>query len=133
MSQKKPRTEFEKLQAVWDKKLKDSGFNDIETRDDRLKSWSTKLFFYHQADAWEAKRSYYQMAENFLTEYKFDTEREKTIWAYHAEGISCRDIAKIFKDAKIKGLSKSMVFAVIKKLKMKMYDMYMTPKKEYHE
>lgn len=130
---RKNKTDFDKLQDEWDKKLYDSGFRDIETRDDRLKTWSTKLFSYHQSDAWEAKRSYYQMAENFLGDYKFDTEREKTIWAYHAEGISCRDIAKIFKDAKVKGLSKSMVFAVIKKLKMKMYALYLSAKQEYHE
>jgi hypothetical protein len=133
MSLKRTKTEFEKLQAFWDKKLRDSGFKDIESRDDRLHTWSTKLFSYHQSGAWEAKQAYYQMAENFLQEYKFDTNREKIIWEYHSTGISCRDIAKIFRKAKIKGLSKSMIFLVIKKLKMSMYAMYLSPKQEYHE
>jgi hypothetical protein len=130
---RRPKTDFDKLQAEWDEKLKESGFQDIESRDDRLKKWSTKLFSYYQSDAWEAKRTYYQMAENFLGDYKFETEREKTIWAYHSEGISCRNISKIFKDAGIKGLSKSMVFSVIKKLQKSMYAMYLTPQQEYHE
>jgi hypothetical protein len=130
---KKPKNEYEKVRDQWYAKLKAEGFQDIETTDDRLKTWSTKLFSYHQSDAWEAKQSYYQMAENFLNEYKFDTEREKTIWSYHSVGISCRDIAKTFRKAGIKGLSKSMIFLAIKKLKMSMYAMYLSPKQEYHE
>lgn len=129
----KKKSDLEKLQDKWYAKLKSKGFADIEDRQGRLKTWSTKLFSYYKSDAWEAKRKYYQMAENFLNEYKFNTHLEKAIWTYHVEGISCRNISKLLKKLRLATLSKTPVFDIIKRLRKSMFAMYLTPHEEYHE
>ena len=94
--------EFLKLQAEWDKKLKDSGFNDIERReDDRLKSWATKITISHTPLEAEAKSAYYRAAGQFLHHYPFANETEKRIFSLHNDGVSIRDTVKILKAEKL--------------------------------
>lgn len=134
MKHRRQKNSYEKLRDEWYKKAADTGFKDIEdVNNDTLKTWSTKLFQNHHGESWEAKRAYYQMAENFLEDYKFDTELEKVVWTYHASGISYRDIAKILAKAGNKIKSKSPIYYIIKKLKNSMYAMYLMPKTEYRE
>ncbi len=87
--------------AIWYKKLEQSGFKDIEKDEHRLKQWSSKLNTDVVRRNWEAKNEYYSMARRFLNNYKFESNLEKNIWAYHAEGISARNISKLLKKVRI--------------------------------
>ena len=132
---KSKKDDFKKLKDKWYKKLKDSGFEDVEQDEERLKSWSSVFFIRHTVDEWQAKATYYQMATNFLEEYKFENEIERVIWSYHAHGMGVREIADTLRKAKIKsiGAKKSNIWLVIKKLKKSMYSMYLAKTPEYHE
>lgn len=128
--------DFKKLQDKWYKKLKKDGFEDIEdVEKDQLKNWSQNMFSKSmtQAGGWQAKAEYYSLASRFLSEYKFSRSIDKVIWEYHAEGISNRDIATTLKKARVKKIGRGTVGNILKALKNKMYEMYLAPKKEYHE
>lgn len=88
----KPRPSKE-LQAEWDLKLKESGFDDIETADGKLKMWSQRW----NTDAYKqtipARQEYYYMANQFLNTYPFDSEFDRIIWQYHCDAVGVRDIA----------------------------------------
>lgn len=110
---------------------------DIEKDEDHLKIWSADKFRQRHAGlqngGWQAKAEYYQLARQFLSEYKFDKERNKVIWEYHAEGLTLPEIVDTLKKAKVKQSSRATVKSVIKMYKAKMFDLYLSPKKEYHE
>ncbi len=93
---------FKKLQALWDKKLKDSGFNDIESRSDSLIQWQDSFHQgYHTEITLQAKKDYYIAAEHFLNYYPFKNEAEVRIWALHSEGVSIREIVGILDKEKL--------------------------------
>lgn len=135
MRKNNKKAEFQKLKTKWYGKLKKSGFEDIESDEDNLKVWSSIFYLRRSNISWEAKASYYQMASNFLEEYKFTSNIEKIIWEYHSNGIGVRDISKLLKKAKIKSVktARTSVWLIIKKLRSSMYQMYLAPKEEYHE
>lgn len=90
--------EYAALEAEWDKKLADSGFQDIEQRKDgNLKFWSTIFVNRHTFSRLDAKQAYYRAAGHFLHDHKF-TSYERKVWELHAEGISMRNIVKILQD-----------------------------------
>lgn len=126
------------LKGKWYEKLKKVEFEDIERDEDTIKAYSSDTFrrrnVDNQAGGWQVKAEYYYMATQFLNEYKFNTKMEQIIWEYHAEGIGAEDIAKTLKSMDFKKYTnKIAVTNIIKRLKNKMFDMYMAPKKEYHE
>lgn len=123
---------FKELQAKWYGKLKKEGFEDAEIDEDNLKLWSTRFFARHSIEQIQAKQAYYQMAENFLNDYKFETKRERIIWEYHSNGISVRDIVLVLRKVRIK-TGRQTIWTTVKRLQKKMYDMYMLPKTPYHE
>ncbi len=91
--------DFKKLQALWDKKLADSGFVDAESRNGSLKDYHS--FRLQKTDrscldpvSLEAKESYYRFAGQFLHSHTFGSEVERTIWTLHGEGLSVRNIGK---------------------------------------
>lgn len=93
--------EFKKLQAEWDKKLKDSGFNDAEQRkDENLKNWSCLFSTKHTPVQAEAKYEYYRACGHFLHEYKFSEEAERRMFQLHSEGVSMRGIVKVLTQEK---------------------------------
>ena len=109
-----------KLIAEWDKKLKESGFVDIEDRKTGLlkKCGGDKLFEPSSFDSldsnwaelengvkfsgegystfvWkQSQAEYYRLASIMCHDGTFETIREKEIWELHAEGFSHRQIAK---------------------------------------
>lgn len=123
---------YEELRDEWYAKLKDGGFQDIEDKQGRILEWSSRFAAKHDQVDMDAKLAYAQMADRFLDEYKFDTELEKTIWAYHANAISVRDIAVMLQKVGI-NYHKDKVHGVVKKLKKSMFSMYLLPQGEYHE
>lgn len=114
---------FKSLQAEWDKKLKASGFEDIEDRNsdkEFLKSWHSDYFrCRYTTDEFEAKREYYEMACRFLHEVFFDSDtllffgvrdEEREIWELHSKGNSIRDIAALL------GVKKCRVEKILSRL-----------------
>lgn len=107
---------LQKLIKEWDRKLKESGFKDIEDRKtDMLKSWSgTVAFNWEVADkakqfeytqkygysslTWkQSQEEYYRLAGQILHEAEFKSEQHRMIWEAHAEGLSQAEIAKKLK------------------------------------
>lgn len=122
---KKPE-DYEKLRAIWYKKLQKEGFKDIEQDEDNLKEWSTKFFLNHDKTTREAKESYYSMATQFLNEYNFESNLDKVIWEYHANAMSVREIAETLRKAKIIKRTGAWVHEfVVKRLRKIMKKMYM--------
>lgn len=120
------------LQAEWDKKLKESGFEDIENGLGHLKLWSRSFGVHHPDSARvEAAQEYYSMAGKFLHDYEFTSEMQKTIWEYHANGLSIRDIVKVLGKAKIINpstgtpYSRMRVFRIVRSLEDSMKRMYL--------
>lgn len=111
--------EFKKLQADWDAKLKESGFEDAETRDGNLKTWHKYdvLDRFSREDG-ETKMEYFAAAGRFLHDYQFESLSERTVWQLHCEGLSIRQILKAIKDSKVK--SKWKVHQIVQKLKAAM-------------
>lgn len=129
---KNPKDDFEKLQKKWYAKLKKSGFEDAESDEYNLKVWSSVFFAHRSISQIQAKQAYYQMATNFLVDYKFENERDKIIWEYHSNGMSVRDIGKVLRKVGIR-MNFMTVWRVVNKMRAKMYDMYMSPKRNYRE
>lgn len=85
--------DFKALKAAWDKRLKKSGFEDIETVNGELKTYHTSLFNdAGDATLREAKEDYYRHAGYFLNDHKFASELERKIWELHADGYGIRQI-----------------------------------------
>lgn len=126
MIKKSPKTKYEKLRNIWYKKLKDDGFNDIEHRDDSLKRWTEDLVsYYDNIDLWRAKETYYQLSDKFLSEHEFKNNLEKTIWEYHANGISVREIAETLKKLKVIKINYWSVWYIVNKLETIMKERYL--------
>ncbi len=123
--------DFKKLQREWNKKLKDSGFNDIEQANGLLKRWDSHYFQLqfsqnHQGltkEFQESKMAYYRMAGYFLNDYKFTDESEKLIWTMHAEGKGQRSIIKELKHRGLRGHF-DFVGATIRRLVVEMKKRY---------
>lgn len=110
---------FDALKAKWDKKLLDSGFKDIEDKNERLKSHSqvgrNVDEYYDREVFYSAKEEYFRLAGFFYHDHKFDNDLDRELWLHHCDGLSIREISKIMKTKRI-GLKKSGVFKRIKKL-----------------
>lgn len=102
--------EFKKLQKVWARKLKQSGFDDIEQDEDTLKNWASTYFrgkhhgFYFSESLifHSAKEEYYRLATHFLNDHEFENPINRVIWQMHSEGKSIRDIVKHLSKLRIK-------------------------------
>lgn len=115
---KKKKLKHKNLQSLikeWDKKLKDSGFKDIEDRKrDTLKSWAGTSYLVFNKDqekkiepqrdygystlTWkESQAEYFRIAGHILYEAEFESEQHRLIWQAHAEGLSQVEIAKKLK------------------------------------
>lgn len=95
---------YEKLKKIWYEKLKKSGFNDIEIGKGVISNsdaFSKNQDHGQHTDTWRrSKEEYYQMAEYFLNNYKFETKLDQAIWEYHVNGIGTLDIAMVINKVK---------------------------------
>ena len=118
-----------KLQSEWDKKLKDSGFKDIEGKDGRLvKDISGRLDQdCNDPFKMEYKNRYYRLAGSFLHEYENFTEYTRKVWDLHQQGVSVREISEktLEEDKGRKNKKKkSSVYNIIKSLSKEMLAKY---------
>ena len=121
-----------KLQQKWYAKLKKDGFKDIEHDEHTLTEYSSVYFKKHTHDEIVEKQRYHDMSTAFLEQYKFENNVDRIVWEYHTNGISVRDITQLLKKIKVK-TNRNSVAQLIRKLKVKMFDMLWAPLKEYHE
>lgn len=86
------------LQKKWYKKLKDKGFNDIEyplNPRQELKEYHDSFFKKrYSPEMFVQKQRYYELASQLVYTLKFNSERDKKIWAMHAVGTDYATIAK---------------------------------------
>lgn len=102
---------FKTLQNVWAKKLKASGFEDIETEDGALKVSTDPRTISNALAMKESRETYYEVARQLLNDHVFESPGEIKVWEQHCEGIGIRSIAK-----KV-GFSRYKVEKIIRKLK----------------
>lgn len=122
---KTKQQKFNNLQEIWYKKLKDSGFEDLEEprvgNNDKsyhwLKQWHNQYFQQRYTPSqFDAKQDYFILASRFLFEHKFENTLEKNIWKLHSEGEYIRETAKKLGTYKLK------VESTLKKLKKIMFE-----------
>lgn len=110
--------DFKRLQAHWYRKLRESGFTDIESSDtpDGLKShteWNARRLGMTSDgyDLPDLRFQYYSMATEFLWRFEFSVQLHQRIWAFHAHGFSLREIGRLV------GKDKDHVHGVVRSLK----------------
>lgn len=86
---------FAAEKAEWDAKLKDSGFEDIETPGGLLATDVRTDANSVLATRGVEVESYYRMAREWLDRYQFPAELDRRIWALHCEGKTQREIARL--------------------------------------
>lgn len=91
------KKDLKALQTKWYSKLKSEGFKDIEDKNQEyLKEWHSSYFdIRYDPLSFDHTTEYYRRCGHFLFEHKFKTEKEKTIWQYHAQGKSISEVAKL--------------------------------------
>lgn len=117
--------DFLALQDKWYKKLKSSGFNDVEQDESRLRQSSNtelhKRGLYDDPLRREARQEYYRLAGQFLHDYEFEDNKEKVIWEMHSDGTSIQDIVVAMKSRNFK-VYKRYVHETIQRLAKEMGD-----------
>ena len=101
-----PALPKDEITRLWYGKLKETGFNDIESSM-RMRS----LPVYNESSA-----EYYRRAGHFLSSFEFSSDRDYAIWEYHCEGHSVRQIAKKM------GIAPNTVQSVVSKHRRTMND-----------
>jgi hypothetical protein len=83
---------FQQLQAKWYEKLAKTGFEDVEEANspkELLKCWHSTWFRTRGTpEQFAEKQQYYATAREILANHRFDSAKEKRIWALHSEGYS---------------------------------------------
>lgn len=116
------KTEFNKLKALWYKKLEESGFTDIEQDEIYLKRGVSVID--PRRITWQSQAEYYHMATNFLNDHRFRSNLEKVMWEYRSEGMSIRDIAITLSKALTKPIPRMSAWRIINRLEQLMKKRY---------
>lgn len=103
------------LQSLWYKKLEDSGFRDCETQEGYFKQASLSGLL----DV-SSKMRYFQLAGQFLHEYKFKNKFERVVWSKHASGLSFREMTVELKAEGFKTANKDGINDIVKLLAKEM-------------
>ena len=123
-----PKDNFKELQKQWYKKLKDEGFQDIEASNAEMFPRPGRSHVSDDSpDKILAIMEYYSMARSFLIDHEFKSEKHKTIWEYHSEGMSVREISLVMKPLELPGTDKSTIHQTIKSLEKLMKARYLAP------
>jgi hypothetical protein len=123
------KANFNKTQKEWYKKLKESGFHDIEYKDGSVEQAVPNYLRRRKDVAFqiESVQAYYRLAEHFLNEHKFKDNIEKAIWEYHANGLSIRETCAALKTARVKKCSRSKIGSIVQHLVKTMKARYLLP------
>lgn len=105
-----------KLKKLWQQKLKDSGFVDIENEKGLLHSWDSFRFSKIDPNHFEDVQEKYLEATQFPQHYEITNPVERTIWELYSNGRSYREIAKEVKSIHQIPYNKDYVQKVVWKL-----------------
>jgi len=85
---------FKRLSKIWAKKLFDSGFQDIEKNEYRLKHYDSTWASDSKVglDEFKEVQEYHSKARDFMNTFSWDSEFHKWIWEKHVEGKSAYEI-----------------------------------------
>jgi hypothetical protein len=119
---------FEALKDKWYKKLEQEGFVDVEQDENNLKVWESTAF-QNRYDARNAEftEEYYRLAGQFLYDYNFESEQDRTIWELHSNGYTRTQITAEIKKKKSKKnpvRGKTYIHCKIKTLEKEMLARY---------
>jgi hypothetical protein len=116
--------EFQKLKKQWDQKLADSGFEDIEAKEDEHMVRPQEFTTPHQsAELTEyvdfvenSGLDYYQFCHQILREFEFKRELDRIVFELYTEGKTIRDISSHLEVSRYKPLKKSSIDDLIKRI-----------------
>lgn len=115
---------FYKLNAKWQKKLADSGFEDIEDTNsprEMLKCWHSQYFqVKYTPEQVQARQSYYETVGHILHETRWRNRVHKEIWRLHAEGYSLRETSYQLHQSGMAEMGKDTVNSILTMLKKKL-------------
>ncbi len=115
--------QYRQLRDIWYKKLKKDGFEDKEYTSGKLKVYDSVRRWAESKQ--NLKEEYYRLAAHFLEEGIFLNSFERSIWEYHASGISIRNIVKIFKKLRTsRVVNRDSVWQIINKYRREMFAAY---------
>lgn len=98
----------------WYKKLKNSGFDDIENEDGRLRTGANNNIENIQTvDSFENRQEYYRLVGHFLHEHQFKSAFDRIVWQLHGEGKSTREIVAHLKSKNFKVYSDKVNKAIL--------------------
>lgn len=86
--------EFKDLKDRWYKKLKKSGFVDIEEDEKRLLEYHNTKYSSSDPLAFSSQQRYFELAGQLLHSFPFKSSEQRTIWTLHCEGKTVRSIGK---------------------------------------
>lgn len=90
--------EFIRLQSKWQKRLRESGFNDIEPVENApMPERINVRREQKRPERLLSIQEYFCQASRFYWDYNFKSEREKRIWFYYSEGLTMREIALLMR------------------------------------
>lgn len=107
--------EFKRLNKEWQKKLEESGFEDIEKSDNDFIR-QHQVFTADKVQS-EGGREYYLLCQKILREYDFKDNLHRLIFELHTEGKSVREISTFLQLNSERTLKKSVISDVINKIK----------------
>jgi DNA-binding NarL/FixJ family response regulator len=82
---------------VWRKRLEESGFRDIESKNETLSHDASKTLKRLDALSVNARMEYYYLLCQHVNEHKFVKERDKQIMSMLGEGVKTKVIAGLLK------------------------------------
>lgn len=82
-----------KLQNEWDKKLKESGFRDIEPPSEKNGFLHKQILNLHTADI-----THFRACRDYLNSGKFESERDRYLFELYSDGLSYREIEKALRE-----------------------------------
>lgn len=84
---------FKKLKIQWDKRLAQSGFDDIENGDGSLKATTDSRTIRRSLKDKQERETYYSIAREFMNTYNWPEITDKLIWAAHIDGMGITPIS----------------------------------------
>ena len=106
--------EFKKLQAAWYLRLREIGFDDIESKGIYARPDVDRRTWRRACAERESRIAYFALADEFLRSFRFQKPRHRDAWELHAQGLSVRQIAKDL------GLTRNQVGPLIARLRRKL-------------
>lgn len=120
----KRKLNLQQQTKIWYKKLAKTGFVDIEYPGGEIRRTIPASIENKDPLLVQSVQEYYNLASQFLNDYKFQNELERVIWTYHTEGLGVRAIASTLRKARILKRDRTYIWAIVHRLELAMKEMY---------